>query len=633
MFGGLAAGWKWSDADWTPKLALDLAGGTQIILTPETLNEQEQEQITKQTINEAIAVMRKRVDSTGVSEAQVSSQGDNKIVVELPGKPEEQKEVRELVRRSASMEYRPVLTLAAANPAPELNPNESPTAEATATGTATGSATGTATASPTGSDSPTATSTAGPASTPTETTDGVVVQQFLKATTTSSPTATSTQTATATESATATATTTATATATQTAADQGPATPARTPQHGSDPAWITEELAKQFTEENCSNLNKLAGGGKTDPEKPVVTCDVTGMVKYILGPVEVRGDTVKNAYAGYERNSQGQVTNKWAVYTDFDEEGAQDLRTLTERLTPSQAPFNQFGIVLDGLVISAPRSTAMIPNGSSVISGQFTQDSATELANQIKFGALPISFKVETEEQISALLGSEQLKNGLLAGLIGLLLVVVYSLFQYRLLGLVTVASLLVAGLMTYGAISLLAWYQGYRLSLPGVTGLIVAIGITADSFIVYFERIRDELRDGRPLASAVESAWTRARRTIIISDMINFLAAGVLYFLAVGGVRGFAFTLGLTTLIDLIIVLMFTHPVIGLLGRTRFFSSGHKFSGFSEAQLTHAAAYSGRGKIRSAAERNEIEMTLAERRAAEAAKQESDVAKKEDTK
>ena len=220
-------------------------------------------------------------------------------------------------------------------------------------------------------------------------------------------------------------------------------------------------------------------------------------------------------------------------------------------------------MVLDGLVISAPslESGVIISDGTAEISGSFTRESAASLANQLNFGSLPLNFKVQSEEQISATLGSEQLRMGLIAGIIGLILVVLYSMLQYRALGLVTVSSLVVSATITYGVITLLSWLYGYRLSLPGVAGLIVAIGITADSFIVYFERIRDELREGRVLGAAVERGWARARRTILASDTVNLLAAVVLYFLAVGGVQGFAFTLGLTTLIDVLVVFMFTHP------------------------------------------------------------------------
>ena len=254
-----------------------------------------------------------------------------------------------------------------------------------------------------------------------------------------------------------------------------------------------------------------------------------------------------------------------------------------------------------------PRRHDLHPGGRAEISGNFTQESAEALANQLKFGALPLSFVVETFENISPTLGTDSLRGGLLAGLIGLGLVVVYSLIQYRALGLVTVASLLVAGILTYGLLLILSWRQGYRLSLPGVAGLIVAIGITVDSFIVFFERVRDEVRDGRSLSVAVENGWERARQTILASDTVSFLAAVVLYLLAVGGVRGFAFTLGLTTVVDLIVVFLFTKPLVTLLARTKFFGGGGKFSGFDAEHLGSVVA---RRAVRSSGRK-----TLAERK------------------
>jgi preprotein translocase subunit SecD len=280
-------------------------------------------------------------------------------------------------------------------------------------------------------------------------------------------------------------------------------------------------------------------------------------------------------------------------------------------------------------LISAPTTNAIITNGKPQITGSFTQTSATTLADQLKFGALPMSFQVQSKDQITATLGTTQLESGILAGLIGLLLVVGYSLLQYRLLGLVTIASLVVAATITYLFVVLLSWRQDYRLSLAGVAGLIVAIGITADSFIVYFERIRDELRDGRALDSAVDAGWKRAIRTVLASDTVNILAAGILYIVAVGSVKGFALTLGLTTVIDVIVVTLFTHPVLQLLSRTRFFSEGHRFSGLDPKAL--GAVYRGRATFRdpvgvSAATKARSSkeaakrLTIAERKAAEQA-------------
>jgi preprotein translocase subunit SecD len=351
--------------------------------------------------------------------------------------------------------------------------------------------------------------------------------------------------------------------------------------------------------QDCSQAKNLSGQTSDDLAKPLVTCSQDGTAAYILGPAEVTGNDIKTASASLETTSQGAVGTAWQVNLEFKSDGAAKFATVTSRLTGLESPRNQFAIVLDGLVVSAPRTNEAITGGQAQITGNFTQVEAQSLANQLKFGALPISFKEQTEQNISATLGGEQLRRGLLAGLIGLLLVVLYSLAQYRALGLVTVASLVIAGVVTYGMVVLLGWRQGYRLSLPGVVGLIVAIGITADSFIVYFERIRDEVRDGKGLQAAVEAAWVRARRTILISDGVSFLAAVVLFALAVGGVRGFAFTLGLTTVVDVLVVFLFTHPTVALLARTRFFGGGHKLSGFDAEHLGREVTYTGRATVR----------------------------------
>ncbi|WP_454048493.1 protein translocase subunit SecD [Cellulomonas sp. Marseille-Q8402] len=513
VFGAIFAGTRWSDATWTPKLALDLEGGTQLILAPVA---EDESSVSSETIAQAIEVIRQRVDSSGVAEAEITSQGGSNIVVALPGRPSE--ETLDLVRTSAQMEFRPVLTYGA----PE------PTAAATPTPTA-----GETAAAEEPSDEPTKAA----------------------------------------------------------------------PDSASDAEYyITPAVQADYDALDCTDPANLTGGQSGAADAALVTCDPTGTVKYVLGPVEVEGSRIANASSGLQVSQSGAVTNNWAVNIEFDGAGTREFADVTERLQGLTAPQNQFAIVLDGLVISAPSLDpgVVISDGKPEISGSFTRETATTLANQLKFGSLPLSFEVQSEEQISATLGSEQLEKGLIAGLIGLLLVVIYSLFQYRALGLVTVASLVIAGVLTYGVVTLLSWTQGYRLSLPGVAGLIVAIGITADSFIVYFERIRDELREGRTLVAAVDRAWERARRTIIASDAVNFLAAIVLYFLAVGSVRGFAFTLGLTTLLDLLIVFTFTHPVMRLIAKTRFFGSGHPLSGLDPRRLgaPEATRYVGRGRV-----------------------------------
>ena len=259
---------------------------------------------------------------------------------------------------------------------------------------------------------------------------------------------------------------------------------------------------------------------------------------------------------------------------------------MTTRVTSLPSPQNQAAIVLDGLVVSAPRINEAINSGSAQITGNFTQTDATDLSNKLKYGALPLALTVQEINQVSPTLGSDQLHAGLLAGLIGLILVVLYSLLYYRGLGLVSVGSLVVAGTITYLSFLLLGKWIGFTLTLAGIAGAIVSIGITADSFIVYFERLRDEVREGRSLRTAVETGWQRAKRTILVADFVSLIAAALLYFFAVGGVRGFAFTLGLTTFVDLIVVFFFTKPFVTILSRVAFYAHGSSWSGLSAKSL-----------------------------------------------
>jgi preprotein translocase subunit SecD len=216
----------------------------------------------------------------------------------------------------------------------------------------------------------------------------------------------------------------------------------------------------------------------------------------------------------------------------------------------------------------------------------FSQGQATNLANLLKYGSLPLSFKTLDSSAVSPQLGSAQLSAGIIAGIIGLILVVIYSFIYYRGLAFVSVSSLAIAGAITYLAVVLLSRYESFNLTLAGIAGLIVAIGITADSFVVYFERLRDEVREGRSLRAAVERGWARARRTILVSDTVSFLAALLLYIFAIGDVRPFAFTLGLTTLIDIVVVFLFTKPMVTLLARTKFYGQGHRLSGLDPTRL-----------------------------------------------
>lgn len=502
------------NASFTPKLALDLQGGTQVILSPLLLDGQA---VTTEQLDQAVSIIRQRVDASGVSESQVTTQGDTNIIVSIPGVPDEN--TLALIKASAKLEFRPVLV--------------------TSAGTPTSAVDGSATPEPGTSESP------APDPTP------------------------------------------------------SPDEPSVTPTDGSDLNWITPEIQKEFDDLDCASVFREAGQ-IDDPSIPLVTCDVNGLSKFILGPVEVDGANISDASNGTVTSSTGASTNTWAVNLEFDETGTAGFSKVTQRLFPLEQPRNQFAITLDGFVITAPTTQAVITNGSAQITGSFDRDSSKVLADQLKYGSLPIGFEVQSQENISATLGQDQLTSGLLAGLIGFILVIIYSAFQYRGLAIVTVGSLLVAAVLVYLVIAFLSWRQGYRLSMAGVAGLIVSIGVTVDSFIVYFERVRDEIREGRNLEVAVDNAWKRSIRTILASDAVSFIAAATLFLLTVGNVRGFAFTLGLTTIVDLIVVTLFTHPLLKLLARTKFFSSGHPWSGFDSKALK-ASGYVGRGQFRAA--------------------------------
>ncbi len=564
LYGLLAAVSTWGEAQRTPKLGLDLEGGTQLILQPKIVGNQK---INEGQILKAVDIIRQRVNGSGVSEAEVTTQGGSNIVISLPGSPD--KATIASLQKSSQLRFRAVLVEGSAAPAP--TPAPTATSTATPTGTATATPTATATAQATG------TATTAPKS---------GFPQALRAATTPAPTAT------ATPGATPTATPAVTATS-----------PTTKPKDASDLAWITPDVEAAYTALDCANPQDVEAI-VDDPAKPMVTCSTDGQAKYILGPAEVSGDQVSNAVSG-QQSTQGGTTGIWEVRLNFNAAGTTAFGDVTSRLVSLAPPRNQFAIVLDNLVISAPRTLAALVAGNASITGSFTATSAKVLADQIKFGALPMSFQLQTRDDISPTLGGDQLQRGLLAGAIGLLLVMIYSLFQYRALGLVTLSSLVIAAAITYAIVTLFGWSIGFRLTMAGVTGLIVSIGITADSFIIYFERVRDEVRDGRALRAAVETGWVRARRTILISDAVNFLAAVVLYVLAASNVRGFAFTLMLTTVVDIVVVMLFTHPLLSILANTKFFGEGHKWSGLDPERLgARTVTYAGRGRVTIAAQR-----------------------------
>ena len=300
------------------------------------------------------------------------------------------------------------------------------------------------------------------------------------------------------------------------------------------------------------------------PESFVAACTEDGSAKYLLGPAIIEGTQVSDASAGTQ-----QATGEWVVLLDFQNDAEQTWAQYTAANVGSNVAFT-----LDGRVISAPTIQGAITSNPTTITGSFDQESAEELANQLRYGALPLTFTQATAQSISTELGAEQLHAGLIAGAIGIALVFVYALLYYRLLGLVMIASLVLSAVVVYAVLVVLGRQIGFTLSLAGIAGFIVSLGITADSFVVYFERLKDEIREGRTLRSAVPRAWVRARRTILSADAVSFLAAAILYVLAIGDVKGFAFTLGLSTVLDLVVVFLFTHPLMAVLARYRAFGS-----------------------------------------------------------
>ena len=614
-FGALVVGTMRHKASLTPGLALDLEGGTQIILTPTT---SDGSAISDNDVEQAIEVIRQRVDASGVSEAQISRQGGQNIVVSLPGKPSQA--TLELVRTSAVMYFRPVIRIlpGSAQQAAKNIASQNPSAAAT----------------PTPADQPTAQAqpdpnagqeatqpaedsadTEGGQATGQEGQDGAAAQEPAA---TSEPTAQNTE-----QPKTPEEIAKRLADVNQDGVISSDPLPATSQDNSSD-SWITEQLLYDGYMTDCSDPKNLTGQTQ-DPKVAVISCSKDAGSQqhgaYILGPADITGTELKSANSGLETDSRGQATNQWVVSLAFNADGTKKFAELSKRLLAyrdqaaaagaqgAQGTQNQdsqskaqFAIVLDGLTIMASGFNSdvhsPITDGRVQITGGFNQNQANTLANQLSFGSLPLSFTVQSEQQISATLGTEQLRNGLIAGLIGFGLIILYLAWQYRGLAVVAVASLVVAAAGTYLVIAALSASMGYRLSLAGVAGLIISIGITVDSFIIYFERVRDEVRQGRTLKTAIDEGWKHARRTILVSDAVNLVAAVVLYFLAVGGVQGFAFTLGVTTCVDLAIIILFTHPFMEWIVRFRFFGEGHRLSGLDPEHLgaTSSSTY-GKGR------------------------------------
>jgi len=316
-------------------------------------------------------------------------------------------------------------------------------------------------------------------------------------------------------------------------------------------------LALQFQATRCNDEDVLAGND--DPNLPLVTCSQDHKQVYLLDKAIIKGEQIKTADSGLD-----QQRGEYVVTLQFNDEASRIWADFTAANVGTQTAF-----VLDSQVVSAPEIQEAIPGGRTQITGRFTADSARELANVLKYGSLPLSFESSEAETVSATLGLSSLRAGLIAGAIGLAVVLLYSLLYYRVLGLLTALSLVASGAMVFAILVLLGRYINYTLDLAGIAGLIIGIGTTADSFVVFFERIKDEIREGRSFRSAVPRGWARARKTILSGNAVTFLAAAVLYFLAVGQVKGFAFTLGLTTILDVVVVFLVTWPLVYLASKS----------------------------------------------------------------
>ncbi|MFD9265896.1 protein translocase subunit SecD [Streptomyces goshikiensis] len=529
----------------TPRLGIDLAGGTSITLKAKS-EPGKPDAINPTNMNTAVGIIERRVNGLGVTEAEVQTQGKDHIIVNIPKGMNEQ-QAREQVGTTAQLYFRPVLAFTSGEPAaPNASPSGSPSA------------------SPSGSGAPKAGDgkKASPSATPSSsaTSQGRALSEALKAPGSPTPSPSASES--------------------KKADDNKAPTPSATP--SADAA--ASALQAKFAALDCTDEKQRATAAQgVKPEEPMVACGQRGDTwgKWVLGPAAVNGQDVDDAKGVIDQQS-----GQWIVTMQFTDKGADKFAKITGDLAAKQPPQNQFAIVLDGQVISDPSVSQALTGGNAQISGGFTQQSAQDLGNMLSYGALPLSFQEDSVTTVTAALGGEQLKAGLIAGAIGLLLVVIYLLVYYRGLAFIAIVSLLVSAILTYTIMALLGKGIGFALNLPAVCGAIVAIGITADSFIVYFERIRDEIREGRTLRPAVERAWPRARRTILVSDFVSFLAAAVLFIVTVGKVQGFAFTLGLTTLLDVVVVFLFTKPVMTLLARTKFFSSGHPWSGLDPKRL-----------------------------------------------
>lgn len=569
-----------------PKLGIDLQGGTRVTLLAKTTDGSTP---SRDSMKLARTIMERRVNGSGVAGAQIQIDGSSQLVITVPGQNN-----LEGLTRSAQLNIRPVI---ARWPNPSLvqaapSTGAATTGGATASDTAGATASGTAEAPATTTGGATATVEPAPSSTAVETGQGLRAAQGAlapRAASTTADAAATTSPAAPTTAATSAAGNDSTATSTtRVPLTEAPAASAFPP--GSNPDVLTQPKGSDPAEISAwdtaaAGYGQTAGAGPTcdqidfyqgldDPNKPLLSCDQEGVYVYLLDKTLIPGTDVKDATSGIDT----QGGHGWIINVDFNSAGFKTWSNYTTQNYDrtggtNPPPASQTAFTLDGQVLSAPVINEPITTPGTMVSGSFTQASAKSLADSLKFGALPLAFDRQESEQVSAELGIQYLKAGLIAGGIGLALVIIYCLLYYRLLGLITILSLFLSGALVYAVMVLLGRWIDLSLDMAGIAGLIIAIGITADSFVVYFERIKDEVREGRTFRSSVPRGWTRAKKTILSADAVSFLSAAILYILAVGDVKGFAFTLGLSTVLDLLVVFLVTHPLVALMSKMDVFS------------------------------------------------------------
>jgi preprotein translocase subunit SecD len=570
--------------DFKVHLGLDLTSGTTVALKATAPKGVSSAQFAAD-MTQAKNIMTSRVDGAGFTAATVQQQGSDIINVAVPGAGTQK--VVNLVGQTAQLLFRQVLLQApnTGSTTATTTPTPTPSPSASSSATPSSGASAKASASPTASASASSSAKKGALG------SGAASGTGGKEMATRSHTLTAAH---------------AQASATPSASSSASASPSPSATSSSglstvagasgDASLVSASVKAQFNKLNCADKNWKQQVGYTAQQYntaniQTVSCGSLGGItyKFVLDKAKVLGKDITSASA-----TQQTSNVYWQTNLNFNSAGGAAFGTLTEQMNSKYAsggqptsPLDYLAVVLDGNVISFPAiDQGAITGGSAQITGNFSQNQATNLANVLNYGALPLTFTKESVQSISPSLGSDQLHAGLLAGAIGLLLVVLYCLLYYRGLAVVAVSSLIIAAVLVFEAVILLGKYQGFALELSGVAGLIVAIGITADSFVVFFERLRDEVRDGRTLRTAVERGWKRARRTVLVSDTVSFLAAALLYYFSLGEVKGFAFTLGLTTIIDVVVVFLFTKPMVTLLARTKFFGRGHRYSGLDPARL-----------------------------------------------